>query len=204
MGLVALATVADVVPLSDENRVLVRHGLAGIAGDPSIGSGAAWKSAGASRKKRLTSGTVGFVLGPRINAAGRLERAMVAVEMLTTDDAIRGARIASELDLCDARGREIETKVLEETRGMVEALGGVTDRRRDRAGRQGMARGRHRDRRQPAGRGVSSARPSSSRWGTRRAQGSARSIPGFDLYEAIKDCGDTLLEIQPSTPPPRA
>ena len=87
LGLVALATIADVVPLSDENRIMVRHGLSGIESDPSIGMRALLEVSGCLNKKKLTSGTVGFTLGPRINAAGRLERAMRAVEMLTTDDA---------------------------------------------------------------------------------------------------------------------
>ena len=103
LGLVALATIADVVPLSDENRVLVRHGLAGIAGDPSVGLRALLEVSGCLDKKRLTSGTVGFVIGPRINAAGRLERAMKAVEMLTTEDTVLAREIALELDQCNAR-----------------------------------------------------------------------------------------------------
>ena len=86
LGLVALATIADMVPLSDENRVMVRHGLAGIAAEPSAGLRALMEVSGSLDKKRLTTGMVGFGLAPRINAAGRLEQAMMAVEMLTTDD----------------------------------------------------------------------------------------------------------------------
>jgi len=108
MGLVALATVADLVPLDDENRVLVRHGLAGIQADPSLGLRALMRVAGCLDKKRLTSGIVGFNLGPRINAAGRLERAMRAVELLTTDDDELAAVIAAELDECNTSRQQIE------------------------------------------------------------------------------------------------
>src|SRR5262249_4468101 len=118
LGLVALATVADVVPLSDENRILVRHGLAGIAGAPTVGLRALMEVSGCLDKRRLTTGTVGFVLGPRINAAGRLERAMMAVEMLTTADTVLAGEIASELDRCNTRPQEIERAVYGRARSM--------------------------------------------------------------------------------------
>ena len=64
LGLVALATIADMVPLSDENRVMVRHGLAGIANRPSAGLGALMEVSGSGNKKRLTTGMIGFGLAP--------------------------------------------------------------------------------------------------------------------------------------------
>ena len=185
LGLVALATIADVVPLSDENRVLVRHGLAGIAGEPTVGLRALMEVSGCLDKKRLTTGTVGFGLAPRINAAGRLERAMMAVEMLTTDDSMPGpARSPLELDRCNARRQEIERQIFDEARAMIEAAGGVGDRRAIVLASQGLAPGRHRHRRRPAGRDLSPADRSSWPSGETIAQGSARSIAGFDLYEA--------------------
>ena len=143
-------------------------------------------------KRRLTTGTVGFGLAPRINAAGRLERAMMAVEMLTTDDAIRAQQIALELDRCNTRRQEVERKILDEARGDDRGLRRRGRPPRDRPGRTGLAPRSHRHRRRPAGRDLSSAddRPGAGR---DIAQGSARSIPGFDLYEAIKDCSGGLL-----------
>jgi single-stranded-DNA-specific exonuclease len=192
MGLVALATIADVVPLSDENRVMVRHGLAGIAADPSVGLRALLEVSGCLDKKRLTSGTVGFVLGPRINAAGRLERAMRAVEMLTTEDPALAKEIAIELDQCNSRRQDIERKIVEEARAIVEGWGGVANRgaivlgSKDwHAGVIGIVASRLVD---------TYHRPAVVlAIGEAHAQGSARSIPGFDLYEAIKDCADVLL-----------
>jgi single-stranded-DNA-specific exonuclease len=192
LGLVALATIADVVPLSDENRVLVRHGLAGIAGDPSVGVRALLEVSGCVDKRKLSTGTVGFMIGPRINAAGRLERAMMAVEMLTTEDAARAREIARELDLCNSRRQEIERKIYEEARAMIEAGGGLSDRRAIVL----AAKGWH-----PGVIGIVASRLVESYHrptvvmaiGEAIAQGSARSIPGFDLYEAIKDCSEALL-----------
>jgi single-stranded-DNA-specific exonuclease len=192
LGLVALATVADVVPLSDENRILVRHGLAGIAGAPTVGLRALMEVSGCLDKKRLTTGTVGFVLGPRINAAGRLERAMMAVEMLTTEDTVLAREIASELDRCNTRRQEIERRIYEEARAMLEAQGGVQGR-----GAIVLAgKGWH-----PGVIGIVAGRLAENyhrptvilSLGEASAQGSARSIPGFDLYEAIKECAEPLL-----------
>ena len=75
--------------------------------------------AGALGKKRLTSGVVGFGLAPRINAAGRIERAMQAVEMLTTEDAKLARSIAFELDRCNAERQEVEQTIMAEAHAMV-------------------------------------------------------------------------------------
>jgi single-stranded-DNA-specific exonuclease len=192
MGLVALATIADVVPLSDENRVLVRHGLAGIASEPTTGLRALMEVSGCLTRKRLNTGTVGFVLAPRINAAGRLERAMMAVEMLTTDDALRAQQIALELDRCNARRQEIERRIQDEARAMIEASGGVADRRSIVLASPGW---------HPGVIGIVAGRLAEIyhrptiilAQGDTVAQGSARSIAGFDLYEALKDCAAPLL-----------
>jgi single-stranded-DNA-specific exonuclease len=192
LGLVALATIADVVPISDENRILVRRGLAGIAQDPTVGLRALMEVSGALNKRRLTTGTVGFSLAPRINAAGRLDRAMMAVELLTTDDPRRAVEIATELDRCNAQRQEVERTILDEAQAIIKAEGGISGRGAIVLGRKhwhagviGIVAGRlaelyHR----PAI--ILSI-------GEEMAQGSGRSIPGFDLYEAIKDCSEGLI-----------
>ena len=84
---------------------------------------------GSLDKKRLTAGMVGFGLAPRINAAGRLEQAMMAVEMLTTDDPEQARSIAALLDGCNMRRQEVERQILDEAQEMLEAEGGLGDRR---------------------------------------------------------------------------
>ena len=137
LGLVAMATVADVVPLQAENRILVRHGLAGIAASPTVGLRALMKVAGYLEKSRLTTGMIGFGLAPRINAAGRLERAMRAVEMLTTEDPEQARLIAEELDLVNSRRQEIEREIVAEAQEMIRAEGGLKDRVAIVLGRKG-------------------------------------------------------------------
>jgi single-stranded-DNA-specific exonuclease len=192
IGLVALATIADMVPLSDENRVMVRHGLAGIAAEPSAGLRALMEVSGSLDKKRLTTGMIGFGLAPRINAAGRLEQAMMAVEMLTTNDPPRAREIALLLDGYNKRRQEVERQIFDEAQEMLKADGGLGDRRAIVLGRQGWHAGVI---------GIVAGRMAEAfhrptviiALGEEISQGSARSIPGFDLYEALKDCSDGLI-----------
>lgn len=191
VALVALATVADVVPLSQENRVLVRHGLAGMRGDPSVGLRALMEVSGCLEKK-LTTGTVGFGLAPRINAAGRLERAGMAVEMLTTRDSSVAREIAEELDRYNTKRQEVEQAMVTEAHEMIKAQGGLGERGAIVLGREGW---------HPGVIGIVASRLMETyhrpalivSLGEEVGQGSARSIPGFDLYEALKACSDGLL-----------
>jgi single-stranded-DNA-specific exonuclease len=192
LGLVALATVADMVPLSDENRVMVRHGLAGIAARPSAGVRALMSVSGSADRKRLTTGTIGFALAPRINAAGRMERAMMAVEMLTTVDAARAAALASELDRCNTVRQDVERKILADAQEILKGEGGVGKRSAIVLGSKGWHSGVI---------GIVAGRLAELHHrpsvvislGGEVSQGSARSIPGFDLYEALKECSEGLL-----------
>ena len=111
LDLVALATVADVVPLVGENRRLVREGLRTLAGTRKPGLRALMEVA------RVDPGTVdataiGFRLAPRINAAGRLHRADAGLELLLTEDPARARAIATELDAVNAERRDVETRIL--------------------------------------------------------------------------------------------
>ena len=192
LGMVAMATVADVVPLQGENRILVRHGLAGIVASPTVGLRALMKVAGCLDKSRLTTGMVGFSLAPRINAAGRLERAMRAVEMLTTEDPEVARAIAEELDLINSRRQELEREIVSEAHEMIKAEGGLKERGAIVLGRKGW---------HPGVIGIVASRlvdyyhrPTVIvAFGEEFAQGSARSITGFNLYEAIRDCSEGLL-----------
>ncbi len=108
LDLVALGTVADVVGLEANNRVLVHQGLARIrAGHARPGLLALLEVAG-RRRERLTASDLGFVVGPRLNAAGRLEDMAIGIECLLTDDPDRARELAQELDRLNRERREIE------------------------------------------------------------------------------------------------
>ena len=98
VGLVALGTVADVVPLLDENRVLVRHGLASLKQRPPLGLAELMRCAKLDQSPVLSSEDVAFSLAPRLNAAGRLGQAQLAVELLTTDSPDRARSLAEYLN----------------------------------------------------------------------------------------------------------
>src|SRR5262249_39124737 len=141
LGLVALATVADVVPLTGENRVLVRHGLGGIDASPTVGLRALMEVAGCFGRKRLTTGTVGFTLGRGITAAGRLGGGRRGVEMRTTEDTVLAREIAEELDRCNTRRQEVEQTIVKEAHEMIRAAGGVGERGAIVVGREGWHAG---------------------------------------------------------------
>jgi single-stranded-DNA-specific exonuclease len=111
LDLVALATVADVVPLHGENRRLVRQGLRALAGTRKPGLRALM--AVARVDPGLVDATaIGFRLAPRVNAAGRLHRADAGLELLLTEDPDRARAIAAELDAVNTERRDVETRIL--------------------------------------------------------------------------------------------
>lgn len=192
LDLVALATVADVVPLVGENRCLVRKGLAEIrrAQRPGI---RALLQAAKCEPDRLDEGDLGFRLAPRINAAGRLYRADAGVELFLTDDEERAEAIANELSRANSERRATEREVdaaaeaarrdlpehLREARGLVLAgddwhpgvVGIVASRLVERHHRPVVV--------------ISLNEDGSGR-------GSGRSIPGFDLLAALEACAEHL------------
>jgi single-stranded-DNA-specific exonuclease len=97
VDLVAIGTVADLVPLVGENRYLVREGLKSIQLTESQGILSLIGVAGLN-PKQISAGDIGFVLGPRLNAAGRLDSALAAFELLTTSDVMRAGQLAQQLD----------------------------------------------------------------------------------------------------------
>jgi single-stranded-DNA-specific exonuclease len=108
---VALATVADVVPLTGENRILVRHGLKLLAASRWVGLAALVEAAGLSGKP-LRAGHVGYILAPRLNAAGRIGDANDGLRLLLTDDPATAARLARELETLNARRQEMDQRIL--------------------------------------------------------------------------------------------
>jgi single-stranded-DNA-specific exonuclease len=122
LDLVALGTVADVVKLDRNNRILVSQGLKRMrAGQMQAGIAALFKAAGRDPKK-ATAMDLGFILGPRLNAAGRLADMRLGVECLLTDDASRALQIAQELDTLNRERREIESGMQEQALILLESL----------------------------------------------------------------------------------
>jgi len=111
IDLAALGTVCDLVPLRGENRRIVREGLVAIGRTRKPGLRALMEVGGVAPGE-LSEHALGFRLGPRINAAGRMQRADAALELLLTDDAARAGEVARELDLLNRDRQEAETRIL--------------------------------------------------------------------------------------------
>ena len=111
LDLAALATVCDLVPLRDENRRIVREGLVALSRTRKPGL-RALMAVGGIAPAELTEHALGFRLGPRINAAGRMRRADAALELLLTQDGARADEVARELDLLNRDRQEAETRIL--------------------------------------------------------------------------------------------
>lgn len=121
VGLTAIGTVADVVPLVDENRVIVRYGLQSLRENPSIGLKALIQIAELDKKPQLDAEDIGFGLAPRINAAGRLGQARLAVEMLTTDKPERAIALAAYVDELNKNRKTVERRITKQAKEQVEA-----------------------------------------------------------------------------------
>jgi len=186
LDLVAVGTVADVVPLDRNNRVLVAQGLQRIrAGRCAAGISALLESAGRSLE-RLTAADLGFVVGPRLNAAGRLTDMSVGIACLLTDDRAAAARLAECLSKLNAERREIEQRMqadaLELTSALRLAEGGspgvcLFDESWHQ-GVVGLVAGRIKDRLHRPVIAFARAEDGSLR-------GSARSIPGLNIRDAL-------------------
>ena len=122
LDLVALATVADLVPLVGENRALVKQGLRAIAGTSRPGLRALLRVT-AVDPQSVTEQTLGFALAPRINAAGRLYRADAALELMLTPDEDRALEIARELDAINTERQGVETAILFEAERLLSEQG---------------------------------------------------------------------------------
>ncbi|HYM55480.1 MAG TPA: single-stranded-DNA-specific exonuclease RecJ [Solirubrobacteraceae bacterium] len=122
LDLVALATIADVVPLVGENRTLVRRGLRALASTAKPGLRALMTVAGVDPSK-VDERAVGFALAPRLNAAGRLYRADAGLELILTSDSERAKRIAEELDSANHERRAVERQIRFEAEAQMAELG---------------------------------------------------------------------------------
>ena len=185
---VALATVADVVPLTGENRILVRHGLKMLADSRWVGVRALVETAGLGGKP-LRAGHVGFILAPRLNAAGRIGDANDGLRLLLTEDSREAAALARALETLNARRQALDQQILDDAieradqivgdhRALVLAadewhpgvIGIVASRLVERYGRPTFL----------------------VAWDGDVGRGSGRSIAGFDLHDALHRVGRHL------------
>ncbi|HEY3866524.1 MAG TPA: single-stranded-DNA-specific exonuclease RecJ [Solirubrobacteraceae bacterium] len=127
LDLVALATIADVVSLTGENRTLVRRGLRALAGTAKPGLRALMSVARVDPGK-LNERSVAFALAPRLNAAGRLYRADAGLELVLTEDPLRAAQVADELSRANHERRQVEMRIRYEAEAQVAALDPVHPR----------------------------------------------------------------------------
>ena len=116
----AIGTIADVVPLVNENRLIVKYGLSTLKQQAGPGLSALMKIAGIDDKTSLASEDIGFSLSPRLNAAGRLGQARLAVELLTTDDESRATQLAVYLDGLNRQRQTVERKILKQAKEVVQ------------------------------------------------------------------------------------
>lgn len=191
LDLVALGTVADLVPLIDENRLLVRRGLEALAQTPRHGLKALKQIAGV--EGLVQTHHVGFRLGPRLNAAGRLDTAATALQLLLATDSDEGAMLAELLEAHNKDRQNVEQQVHAEAEAMLSDIGDIESVSAIVLG----SRNWH-----PGVIGIVASRISRlchrptilvSIDENGIGKGSGRSIPGFSLVEAIDICRAHLL-----------
>ncbi len=199
VGLASLGTVADVVPLGlmngcCENRIIVRHGLASLKERPPLGIAALMKITGLDQKRELSSEDIAFTIAPRLNAAGRLGQATLGVELLSTDSPERALALAEYLHELNSSRDSLERSVY---------LGANKQAQQFDIGNDAALvlaeRGWH-----PGVIGIVASRLAEKfhrpvvlialdELGLKPGIGSARSVPGFHLHEALEACSIRLL-----------
>lgn len=195
LGLAAIGTIADVVPLRDENRLLVRNGLPALKDRAPPGLAAMMQITRLKDRRELSSEDIAYVIAPRLNAAGRLGQAMLGVELLTTNDPDRAGTLAQYLHEQNETRDSLERGIYQMALARVKELGDphsapalVVDGEGWHPGVIGLVAGRLADK---------FHRPtvviSVDRSGLRPAVGSARSACGLELHKALERCAAWLL-----------
>ncbi len=188
LDLVALGTIADLVPLQGINRTLTRHGLVLLEAGHRVGVRALKQVAGV---KEMSSGVVGYQLAPRLNAAGRMEDASLGVELLLEQDMVKALNTARYLDQCNRERRELEKQTLQEAEAAVVTLSEDHTHAIVLAGE-----GWH-----PGVIGIVASRLVDRYYRPtilvamdgQSGKGSCRSIRGFHLYQGLQACTDHLV-----------
>lgn len=191
LDIVTLGTIADMVPLTGINRTLMRRGLVELGSSQRPGVLALKQVAGIAPGGEVGVGQVAFQLGPRINAAGRVDAGLKVVEMLTTNSPEAAGRIARELDTHNRERRAIEAGVLDEALSRVDAGASFRDRYSIVLGQEGW---------HPGVLGIVASRIVERfhrpavvvGFHHGEGKGSARSIRGFHMVEGLRRCAGLL------------
>ncbi len=191
--LACIGTVADIVSLTGENRILVKSGLNFINSGPANAGIKAIMAVGGFKKDKFETKEIGFIIVPRLNAPGRIGSARQAVELLLAGDPAKAAELAAELDKSNRTRQEVEAGVLAGVHNLIKedsfiagmevlvaadwgwhqgVIGIVASRLTDLLGRPVLLISLEED----------------------MGKGSGRSVPGFDLYEALANCSEYLVE----------
>ena len=184
---VALGTVADLVPLVGENRVFAKYGLPAIQNSPNPGLRALCDLISSSQRQALTAEDISFRIGPRINAAGRMGRVDVAMELFLTGSYQKAMQLATELDAMNRERQQVERGIFEDVEKRREALDQRIIITGDPLWHPGVI-------------GVVASKlvekygkPSILLSFTDgMGRGSCRSVPGFDMHQALSHCSDLL------------
>ncbi|WP_216829111.1 single-stranded-DNA-specific exonuclease RecJ [Alkalihalobacterium elongatum] len=192
LDIVAIGTIADLVPLVDENRLLAKRGIEALQRTTKPGLKALKKIAGIDTQV-MNAEHVGFAIGPRINAAGRLDSADPAVELMTTDDEMTGKVIAEEIDQLNKERKAIVDEMAKEAIAQVEAMYPPSENHVLIVGKEGW---------NPGVIGIVASRLVEKFYrptivlsiDTEKgvAKGSARSIEGFDMFVNLSESRDIL------------
>lgn len=193
LDLVALATIADLAPLTGENRILTHYGLRVLRDTRNPGLRALMRSAGVGTDRPVAAGQVSHVLAPRLNAVGRMGAAARGVTLLLTDDEAEAAALAAQMEQENIVRQEVDRRILHEALEML-ATGFDPDREYGlvlsspnwHPGVIGIVASRVAERvHRPV---ILIAEDSAAG----RGRGSGRSIPAFDLLEGIRSCAPLL------------
>jgi len=192
LDLVALGTVADIVPLVEENRILVKSGLSVLGERQRPGIKELMRVSGMKNGQEITTHDISFRLAPRLNAMGRLGSAREAVRLLTTDNEPEAARLAERMDSLNTQRQAIEYRILSQARAMIERAAGFEKHQTivlsDPSWHRGVV-------------GIVASKVLEEHYRPtfilgadgEVMRGSGRSIDGFDLYKALCDLSDLLI-----------
>lgn len=190
LDLVAVSIASDIVPISGENRILAYHGLKQLNANPSVGLQAIIDTCGLTGKD-ITISDIVFKIGPRINASGRIQSGNESVELLTTKDMEDARRKSDEINQYNQTRKDLDKNMTEEANSAIQKFSDLADKKGivvyDENWHKGVI-------------GIVASRLTEEYYRpaivlTRTddmATGSARSVPGFDIYKAIDHCRDLL------------